>query len=113
MRPILFEGAARRWSLGAALLAALTVLLLTQTPLNIAQAQEHPVPPAWFFGIDAQAYAGATVTAINENGIEIAVNDEEEGRVDSQGTWSFVILREDKATPIKIRITHTSRTLES
>jgi len=112
MRPILFEGVARRLSLGVTLLAALTVILVSQAPSISSQAQQ-PVPPAWFFGTDAQAYAGATIEAINENGTRVAVNDEEEGRVDSQGTWSFIIAREDEATRVKFRIVHTSGTLES
>ena len=60
MRAILFEGAAKRWSLGVALLAGVAALLMaSRQGLRRSNLQ----PPHWFWGNDADSYAGSEVKA--------------------------------------------------
>ncbi len=110
MRTILFGGAARQWSLRVALLAGLAALLVTFSA-GIG-AQDQPEPPAWFYGTDAQAYAGAMVKAFNQNGVELPAEDDDLSVIDSGGDWSRTILR-SQASRVTFRIVHSSGTLET
>ena len=69
MKSILFDGAARRWSLTIGLLAGLAALLVTLAPSLDAQ---QPPAPHWFWGNDADSYAGSEIKAINQNGVEVS-----------------------------------------
>lgn len=102
MRPILFEGAARRWSLGVALLAALTLLLISLAPS--ITAQDNPRPPHWFWGQDLDLYVEDQVVAINQDGVQVASTT-----VDSRGTWSLTVSPENART-VTLRLISDSGT---
>ncbi|MXV81283.1 MAG: hypothetical protein F4X58_12745 [Chloroflexi bacterium] len=102
MRPILFEGATRRWSLGVALLAALTILLINFAPS--ITAQDNPRPPHWFWGQDLDLYVGDQVVAINQDGQQVASTT-----VDSRGTWSLTVSPENART-VTLRLISDSGT---
>lgn len=91
MRPILFEGAARRWSLGVALLAALTILLINFAPS--ITAQDNPRPPHWFWGNDLDSYVGDQVVAINQDGVQVGSTT-----VESRGEWTVTVSPENSRT---------------
>ena len=110
MRAILFEGAAKRWSLGVALLAGLSVMLLMFA--SSISAQSQPKPPAWFYGQDADSYVGAQVKAFNQNGVALSASETDVDIVDSEGGWSLSILVSD-ATRVTFQIVHSTGTLES
>ncbi len=110
MKSILFDGAARRWSLTIGLLAGLAALLVTLAPS--LDAQQQPEPPAWFFGQDAGSYVGAEVQAFNQNGVELPAQDNDLSVIDSGGGWSRTIFRSE-ASRVTFRIVHSSGTLET
>lgn len=102
MRPILFEGAARRWSLGVALLAALTILLINFAPS--ITAQDNPRPPHWFWGNDLDQYVGDQVVAINQDGVQVGSTT-----VESRGEWTVTVSPEDART-VTLRLISDSGT---
>ena len=102
MRPILFEGAARRWSLGAALLATLTILLINFAPS--ITAQDNPRPPHWFWGNDLDSYVGDQVVAINQDGAQVGSTT-----VESRGEWTVTVSPEDART-VTLRLISDSGT---
>lgn len=102
MRPILFEGAARRWSLGAALLATLTILLINFAPS--ITAQDNPRPPHWFWGNDLDQYVGDQVVAINQDGVQVGSTT-----VESRGEWTVTVSPEDART-VRLRLISDSGT---
>jgi len=102
MRPILFEGAARRWSLGVALLAALTMLLVSLAPS--ITAQDNPRPPHWFWGNDLDSYVGDQVVAINQDGVQVGSTT-----VESRGEWTVTVSPEDART-VTLRLISDSGT---
>ena len=102
MRPILFEGAARRWSLGAALLAALTILLINFAPS--ITAQDNPRPPHWFWGNDLDSYVGDQVVAINQDGVQVGSTT-----VESRGEWTVTVSPEESRT-VTLRLISDSGT---
>ena len=99
MKSILFDGAARRWSLTIGLLAGLAALLVTLAPSLDAQ---QPPAPHWFWGNDADSYAGSEIKAINQNGVEVS-----SGIIGGDGGWHVVVTRDD-ATQVKLRIVSSS-----
>ena len=101
MRTILFEAAARRWTLSVALLAGLATLLVALAPST--DAQQQPPTPHWFWGSDADSYAGAQVKVFNQNGVEVSSLGVGSGVVGSDGSW-FVAVSLDQATRVKLRI---------
>lgn len=96
MRSILFESAARRWSLSIGLLAGLALMLVTLAPSIDAQ---RPPVPHFFWGKDATAYVGGAISAISEDGTVVGT-----GTVDSQGNWSIHVNQQD-APMVKFRLT--------
>lgn len=91
MRPILFEGVARRWSLGVALLATLTILLINFAPS--ITAQDTPKPPHWFWGKDFNQYSGDQIVGVNQDGEQVGSDT-----VSRLGEWSVPIQPEDART---------------
>ena len=104
MRAILFEGAAKRWSLSVALLASLAALLVTLSPGIDAQ---QPPAPHWFWGNDADSYAGSQIKVFNQNGVEIRSGGEGSGQIGNDGGWYVSVSRND-ATQVKLRIVSSS-----
>ncbi len=96
MQSILIGGVRRGSVRGLALLIALTTLLVALSAT--AQAQEQPQPPHWFWGIDADAHNGATVSAIDQNDKQVSSST-----VDSKGEWSLIVFTED-ANRVKLRL---------
>ncbi|MCY4619361.1 MAG: hypothetical protein OXD50_12560 [Chloroflexi bacterium] len=115
MRSILFDGTARRWSLGVALVAGLATLLITLAPSLDAQSQ--PLPPQYFWGTDATNYAGAEVKVFDQNGNElpacpVSAQCEQEGIVYSDGGW-HVAVDPREATKVKLRIVSAAESRET
>ena len=111
MHQPLLDTSARRWLLGVALLAGLAALIVSFAPSIDAQSQ--PRPPQWFWGVDADAYAGATIKAINQNGVELSIDEDEDNAVVSErGEWSYVI-DTDEASRVTIRLIGSDVTLET
>ena len=104
MRAILFEGAAKRWSLGVALLAGVAALLMASS--QGVEAQQPPAPH-WFWGNDADSYAGSEVKVFNQNGAEISSGGEGSGQIGSDGSW-YVSVSRDDASQVKLRIVSSS-----
>lgn len=105
MRTILFEGGNRRWSLSIALLAGLAVLLVSLAPS--IDAQDNPRPPHWFWGNDADAYAGDVIQAVNHNGTVIQT-----ATIANDGGWSVIVSLDD-ATMIKLQLVTNTVTRET
>ncbi len=115
MRSILFDGTARRWSLGVALVAGLATLLITLAPSLDAQSQ--PLPPQYFWGTDATNYVGAEVQVFDQNGNElpacpVSAQCEQEGIVYSDGGW-HVAVDPREATKVRLRIVSSSESRET
>ncbi len=111
MHQPLLDTSARRWLLGVALLAGLAALIVSFAPS--IDAQNQPRPPQWFWGVDADAYAGATIKAINQNGVELSIDEDEDNAVVSaQGEWSYVI-DTDEASRVTFRLIGSDVTLET
>ncbi len=104
MRAILYEGAARRWSLSVALLAGLAALFVSLSPGIDAQ---QPPAPHWFWGNDADSYAGSAIKVFNQNGVEISSGGEGSGQIGRDGGWYVSVSRND-ATQVKLRIVSSS-----
>lgn len=108
MHQTLLDRSVGRWLIGAALLAGLAALIVTLVPGAAAQGQGTPQPPHWFWGEDADSYAGSTVQAFDQNGNELDVSgDEGIGVVDSNGGWYHSILHTE-ATRVSFRLTNSS-----
>lgn len=107
MHQTLLDRSARRWLIGAALLAGLAALIVTLAPGAVAQSQGTPQPPHWFWGEDADSYAGSTVQAFDQNGDELVVSGEGQGVVGADGGWFHSILRTE-ATRVSFRLTNSS-----
>ena len=115
MRSIMFDGTARRWSLGVALVAGLATLLITLAPSLDAQSQ--PLPPQYFWGTDATNYVGAEVKVFDQNGNElpacpVSAQCEQEGIVYSDGGW-HVAVDPREATKVRLRIVSSSESRET
>ena len=96
MQSILIGGARRRPVRGLVLLTALATLLVALSAT--AQAQEQPDPPHWFWGIDADAHNGATISAIDQNDKQVSSST-----VDSKGGWHLTVSTE-AAERVKLRL---------
>ncbi len=105
MQTILIDAGARRWTLRVVLVGLLAAAIVALAAT--ADAQDHPQPPHWFWGNDAYAYAGATVTAIDADG-----NDVGSGGVGSDGGW-YVAVQSEDASRVKLRITNAKVTRET
>ncbi len=117
MHQTLLDLSARRWLAGIALLAGLAALVVSFAPTSVAQdAQDTPPPPHWFWGNDADAYAGETVQAVDQDGVVLAVAEGSDNAVNSvvsgAGEWSYQI-KTDEATLVRFRITTSRGTLET
>ena len=100
MRANLIDAAARRWSLRAALFLGLIAMIAALA--TSVDAQGQPKTPHWFWGTDADAYAGSTIQAVDQNGTVV-----ETATIDSDGGWSVVVSPED-ASQVKLRILSAS-----
>ncbi len=100
MQSIRIHDAARRWSLGIALLAALAALLVSLAPTTNAQ---QPPTPHWFWGNDADAYAGSEIQVFNQDGDQISAGGDDAGKIGDDGDWHAQINPND-ATQVKLRI---------
>lgn len=113
MHQTLLDRSVGRWLISAALLAGLATLIVMLAPGAAAQGQGTPQPPHWFWGEDADSYAGSTVQAFDQNGNELDVSgDEGRGVVDSNGGWYHSILRTE-ATRVSFRLTNSSGSRET
>jgi len=101
MRTILLDSTARRLGMSIALLAGLAVLLVSLTPR--VHSQLPPPAPHWYWGIDADAYAGAEIKVFDQDGNEVIIDAEGSGRVDSDGGWWVAVLQL-QATQIRLRL---------
>ncbi|MCY3557492.1 MAG: hypothetical protein OXH13_02445 [Chloroflexi bacterium] len=102
MKSQLFAVLTRRRVAGlAALFGAVVVLAMFA---SIVDAQGQPRLPHIFLGYDAGSYVGATITAYNENGVEVPGATETGGFVDADGTWSLAISPE-LARTVVLRLT--------
>lgn len=95
-------GAARRLGLGAALLVGVAALLVALAPST--NAQQQPPAPHWFWGDDADAYAGSEIKAFNQSGSEVSTGGEGSGRIDADGTWFVAVTTEGGTRQVKLRI---------
>lgn len=107
MHQTLLDRSIGRWLIGAALLAGLAALIVTLAPGAAAQGQGTPQPPHWFWGEDADSYAGSVVRAFDQNGVELVVSGEGQGVVGPDGGWFHSILRTE-ATRVSFRLTNSS-----
>ena len=115
MRSILFDGTARRWSLGVALVAGLATLLITLAPSLDAQSQ--PLPPQYFWGTDATNYVGAEVKVFDESGNELPAcatiaQCVEAGVVHENGEW-HVVVNPKEAEKVTLRLVSSSESRET
>ncbi|MCY3567215.1 MAG: hypothetical protein OXH38_01205 [Chloroflexi bacterium] len=101
MKSQLFAVLTRRRLAGlAALVGALVVLALIA---SVVDAQQ-PKLPHLFWGRDAGQYSGATITAVNQNGVEVQPAIEGGGVVNPDGSWSLAISPDDARTVV-LRLT--------
>ncbi len=105
MQTILIDAGARRWTLRVVLVGLLAAAIVALAAT--ADAQDHPKPPHWFWGHGADAYVGAAVTAIDDNGDDVG-----SGVVGADGRWSLTVQPED-ASRAKLRISTTNETRET
>ena len=110
MQTILIDAGARRWTLRVVLVGLLAAAIVALAAT--ADAQDHPQPPHWFWGNDADAYVGATVTAIDDDGNDVGINQDGASVVNSDGEWSVQVQPED-ASRIKLRIANADVTRET
>ena len=103
MNPI--DAAVRRWSLRTALLLGLVALIAALA--TTADAQDQPKTPHWFWGTDADAYAGDTIQAVNQSGVVVAATT-----VGNDGGWSVIVKPED-ATRVTLQLLASSGTRET
>ncbi len=112
MHQTLLDIPARRWLIGVALLAGLAALIMALA--DTTSAQGRPIAPHWFWGQDADSYAGTTVQAFNQNGDELGINDDGEGVVGPDGGWYYSVLRvDDNAARVRFRLTNSSGSRET
>lgn len=101
MRRILCDGTAKQLTVRIALVAGLVALLVTLAPT--LDAQTPPPAPHWFWGRDAESYAGAQVVIIDEDGNVIPSVSEESGVVDSTGGWHVSVFA-SQSPRVKLRL---------
>ena len=111
MQTIQIDPGARRWTLRVAMLGLLAALFVGLASVVDAQSQQ-PKPPHWFWGRDADAYAGASVVAVDASGDVVSTAQEGSGVVGSDGAWYVSVSTED-ATRIKLRLVATNVTRET
>ncbi len=103
MRVILNDYQARRRNLRFAVVGGLTALLLALLLAPNALSQQPPAPH-WFWGSDAQAYAGDEIKAFNQNGVEVETGGEGSGRIGADGRWFTAISTAGGTEQVKLRI---------
>ncbi|MYB21095.1 MAG: hypothetical protein F4066_09190 [Chloroflexi bacterium] len=102
MKSQLFAVLTRRRVAGlAALFGAVVVLAMFAA---VVDAQGQPKLPHLFWGRDAGQYSGATITAVNQDGVEVLPAIEGGGLVNPDGSWSLAISPDDARTVV-LRLT--------
>ena len=103
MKVILNDFKSRRRNLRFAVVGGLAALLLALLLAPDALSQQPPAPH-WFWGSDAQAYAGSEIKAFNQDGDEVETGGEGSGRIGADGRWFTAISREGGTEQVKLRI---------